>query len=56
MSDKKLNKNNEQNDKRTEREKRAEITLLEILIERYPDSARRFVRKIQTKSEVLRVF
>lgn len=33
-------------EKRRERERRAEITLLEILIERYPDSARRFVRKL----------
>lgn len=36
-------------DKREEREKRVEIGYLEILIERYPEAARRFVRKLQIK-------
>jgi hypothetical protein len=36
-------------DKREEREKRVEIGYLEVLISRYPEAARRFVRKLQTK-------
>ena len=31
----------------TTREVRAEITFLEVLIERYPDRAERFVRKVK---------
>jgi hypothetical protein len=34
-------------DKREEREIRAEITYLQILIERYPEPAKRFVRKFE---------
>jgi hypothetical protein len=33
-----------------QRKIRAEITMLEILIEDYPEQARRFVRKIEAKA------
>jgi hypothetical protein len=45
----------EEIDRKLKREQRAEITLLEVLIERYPDRARKFVQKISTKSEFANV-
>lgn len=33
-----------------QREVRAEITMLEILVMRYPEPARRFVRKVEPKT------
>ncbi len=45
-----IHKKREQIEQEREREKRAEITMLEILIARYPDPARRLVRKRETQT------
>ncbi len=39
--------------KKDEREIRAEITYLQILIERYPEPAKRFVRKFEKQAFVV---
>lgn len=37
-------------DKGIERSRRAELTMLDVLIERYPEQARRFLRKRQAQT------
>lgn len=49
MSQQAGHKKEKPEDKSAEREKRVEIGFLEVLIGRYPDAARRFVRKMQSK-------